>query len=107
MKAKIFPAPEAALILREALGPLRAWDDCLSDMRRGTTKLNGFTLLPVCQTHDGRAWRPGYAGSDIADFIRSVLEATEDAKPRVPPQFKELTIDRSMHWRVQKLEARA
>lgn len=104
MHTKIYPASEVAFTLRLALGPLRAWDDCLTDMRRGATRVDGHVLLPVGRIHDGRAWRPGYSADDIAKFITAVQATSSEACRRAPLKFKIMDINPkdARHWRARK-----
>lgn len=105
MTTKIFPASEVAYMLRQTLGPIRAWDDCLTDMRLGKTTVSDYALLPACKTHDGRLWRPGYTAADIAAFIKAVKAANPDAKPHTPHQFRMIDLDPSDErpWSMRKL----
>lgn len=72
MKTKIYPAGEVAYILRQALGPLREWSECLTDMRLGRTSLDGFQLRPTCCIKITRHWRPGYDAASIDIFVRAI-----------------------------------
>lgn len=109
---RVLASGEVAYVCRQALGPsVRGeWSDCLTDMRIGKTKVNGRVLLPVCKIHDGKAWRPGYRWSDVADFIRAVSKANPEAKARVPMQSKFVELDPSedgYSWRVRKIKTKA
>ena len=106
MKDRLYPASETVLILRQALGNFRAWDDCLADMRRGRTTVCGYVLKPACKLHDGKAWRPAYAWEDIKAFVRSVFSVAEEAKARVPAQGKVVAYDASLPWWAQKIRAK-
>ncbi|WP_179403509.1 hypothetical protein [Burkholderia guangdongensis] len=72
MKANIVSSGDVAYLLRAKLGPVRHWDDTLTDMRRGRANYCGEVLLPFCRVHDGRAKRPYYRLSDVQDFIERV-----------------------------------
>lgn len=95
MKDKTYSTSETVLILRQALGTFRAWDDCLADMRRDKTSVCGFILKPACRLHDGIAWRPVYAWQDIKTFIRDVFSAAPEARVRLP--VNDATSQRGMH----------
>jgi hypothetical protein len=105
MKAKIYPAGEVAYVLRQALGPLREWSDCLSDMRRGKTDLDGFRLLPTCRIRDGRAWRPAYEAGSVTEFIREIRALHPEIMTRTPARGFEIEIDPADEraWFVRKL----
>lgn len=109
MKAKILPASEVAYILRHQLGPMRAWDDALADMRANKTNVSGCVLLPTCRVHDGRAWRPGYVAADVVEFIRAVRRAHPDAKRLAPLHYSVVSVDPAdtRAWKVRKLPATA
>lgn len=107
MKTKIYSAPEVAMMLRRLLGTMRAWDDCLADMRRSKTHVHGHVLMPVCRIHDGRALRPGYMALHIAAFVKAVRAANGEAKASVPPQHKVVEIDLAdgRTWKQRKVRA--
>lgn len=107
MKTKIYPAGEVAYVLRQALGPLREWSDCLADMRREKTSVDGFRLLPVCVINDGRAWRPGYDARSIDEFVREIRSLHPEIETRTPVRGFEVEFDPSdeRSWTVRKLSA--
>ncbi|WP_051971307.1 hypothetical protein [Massilia sp. 9096] len=88
MKFNVIPAPEVAYKLRMELGPDRAWEDALADMRRGKTKVQGCTLLPKCMGKHRGAWRPMYAVPDVEAFIEAVRKATPGTVRGVPHLVK-------------------
>ncbi len=89
MRLKVYPAAEVAYVLRRELGPMRAWEDALADMRRGKTSVDGHVLLPFCQIHDGRTWRPAYSAVDVRTFIEAVRsDRPAEAKRNEPPAYK-------------------
>lgn len=102
---KIYPPGEVAYFLRRALGPLREWSDCLADMRRNKTNVDGMQLLPVCQIHDGRRWRPGYTVESLAEFIRQVRTSHPEIRTDAPAIGIEIGLDPSdeRSWRIRKL----
>lgn len=102
---KIYPAGETALILRNALGPIRSWNDCLTDMRLGKTDVCGFILRPVGKRHDGRSSRPVYALTAIKEFICKVWTAEPEARVNLPAQGVYVEFDPDMDWHAQKLVA--
>lgn len=105
MKTNIIPAPEVAYILRRELGPVRAWDDCLADMRKDKTTVNGYILKPACRAQDGRAWRPMYLAGDVVEFIKAVRTVNPTATRHAPLQVKTTLLDPAdhRHWKVRKL----
>lgn len=107
MKTKIYPAGEVAYVLRQALGPLREWSDCLADMRRDKTDLDGFRLLPTCRIRDGRCWRPGYAADSVIEFIREIRSLHPEIETHTPARGFEVEFDPSdeCSWTVRKLSA--
>lgn len=89
MKIKVLFAPEVAYVLREKLGPIRAWEFTLADMRRGRVdSVHGATLLPICMGKHEGAWRPVYAATDVVEFIKAVRVATPGAAHTMPYQVK-------------------
>ncbi|MFM0406836.1 hypothetical protein [Paraburkholderia dipogonis] len=60
------------MLLRSKLGPVRAWPETLTDMRRNKTDYLGLTLKPYCRVRDQRGSpRPYYRLRDVADFIEA------------------------------------
>lgn len=106
MTVKVFPASEVAYVLRQALGPMREWSDCLADMRRGKTDIDGVQLLPTCRVYDGRAWRPGYSPDSIREFVREIRKLHPETTTRDPARGFEVDLDpldvRS--WSVRKIK---
>ena len=70
MKERIVSASEVAYILRFSLGPLRAWDDALSDMRRDKSNYEGLILKPIGMGKINGFYRPVYSLSDVREFIK-------------------------------------
>jgi hypothetical protein len=105
MKVKVMPSPEVAYLLRRELGPIRAWDDCLADMRNGKTHVDGYTLLPECRGKGGTAWRPLYRTSEVLEFIKAVRAANPSANRYAPLQIKTAFTDPAdlRPWRQRKL----
>ncbi|MFC5549519.1 hypothetical protein [Massilia aerilata] len=106
MKLKVMTAPETAYLLRRELGPLRNWDDTLSDMRRGRVEsVHGATLLPICKGKYQGAWRPMYAAADVLAFIKAVLAADPGAVRHAPYQVKTALTDPTdtRPWYTRKL----
>lgn len=102
MKVRLMSAPEVAFLLRKELGPIRAWDDCLADMRRDKVAVNGYMLKPVCRALDGR---PMYRTSEIVEFIVAVRAANPAAQRNASPQVKTAILDPTdrRSWRLRKL----
>lgn len=107
MRALVLPSSEVAYALRRLLGPIVAWDDCLADMRRGKTSIEGLRLVPACRYHDGLAWRPGYTKADILIFVAEVRAKRPDARPGIGLQAKtvELYPADMRFWKVKKVWA--
>lgn len=101
MKAETVSAAEAAHFLMVGLGPIRSWADFLSDNIRGRQDINGKTLLPCCELHDGRAYRPRYAISDIRRFVAEVLK---DISEKRKISVVTLDIDPKTAWFVSKFD---
>jgi hypothetical protein len=105
MKINVMPSHEVAYLLRKELGPIRAWDDCLADMRRERALVNGYTLLPECRSKGGSAWRPMYQVSKVVAFIKAVRAVDPNATRNEPPQIKTAIMDPAdcRHWKLRKL----
>lgn len=106
MKVTVYAPGEVAYILRQALGPLREWSDCLADMRRGKTSIDGICLLPVCRARDGRAWRPMYEADSIREFITEIRAAHPEITTKPPLRSFQLEMDPcdERAWFVRKLK---
>lgn len=76
LTVKAVSASEAAHLLRRGLGPVRAWDAALDEMRRdnGKTYL-GLRLDPYGQRRDHGCKRPIYLLDNVLEFIRAAREA--------------------------------
>jgi hypothetical protein len=93
IKVKVMTAPETAALLRQQLGPIVAWDDWLSDRRRGRgDQLADFDLQPCASLKD-RCRRPVYAIEDIVEFIKSVRRRHSTAKPGIKPDVMVIQLD--------------
>lgn len=101
MRAATVSAAEAAHLLMLGLGPMRAWADFLSDNIRGRQDINGKTLLPCCELHDGRKYRPRYAIEEIRRFIMQVRELFPE---KCVMRGIELDINPRLDWRVQHFD---
>lgn len=77
MKIQVINQSDAAYMIRRTLGPIRAWEDLLSDMRQGKNTFHGLVLLP-CGTDRSR--RPTYYIGDIREFLRDAI-AIEKPQP--------------------------
>jgi hypothetical protein len=80
-KTTVIDASETAYYLREKLGPLRAWTDFLTDVRREkNTQVAGHELIPCCRIRGrlGR-WSPAYALEDVEEFVTNVLNDAQEA----------------------------
>ncbi|WP_443690475.1 hypothetical protein [Pseudomonas sp.] len=103
---RVYPAGETALLLRQALGNMRSWDDALADMRTGKTQVYGFILKPIGKIYHERVKRPVYAWEHIKDFILKITAISENAKFKQPPQGIVAEYDDATHWRHQVITAR-
>lgn len=106
MKVKVFSSGEVAHMLRLALGPMREWSDCLADMRRDKTDIDGLRLLPACKVRDGRAWRPAYAAENIIEFVLEVRGRHPEIMTREPIRGFEVELDPldARSWSVRKIK---
>ena len=95
MKTKTYSASETAFLLRQRLGPMRAWTDFLSDCIRIRTNLDGLLLMPINHVDDGRAKRPVYALEDIVAFICEIWKRHPEARKYVPPKGKWIDLEPS------------
>lgn len=106
---KVISSSEVAYLLRKYLGPGRAWDDVLADMRRGRTHVFKLVLEPACRLKDERTWRPYYAATEVVEFIRKVrtacLTTGKDIRPTVRDALTDPTDRRP--WRLRRLTAAA
>ncbi len=100
----ITPA-ETAYLLRQHLGPLRAWADFLTDNIRGRQSVEGITLKPCAKWHDGKNKHPMYAVIDVKAFIDAVQAANPEARP-TKVKAVTLAIDRGRVWWTNKFDQR-
>ena len=90
---KVMTAPEAAVYLRQQLGPLVSWETYLTDLRRGRAQpLADFDLQP-CGTVRDRCRGPVYAIRDLAEFVVSVRRRNPAARAGIKPQVCTIDID--------------
>lgn len=90
---KAMTAPEAAVYLRQQLGPLVSWETYLADLRRGRAQpMCDFALHP-CGTVRDRCRRPLYAIVDLATFVLCVRRSNPEAKAGIKPQVCTVDID--------------
>lgn len=101
MLASTVSAAEAAHFLMIGLGPIRSWADFLSDNIRGRQDINGKTLLPGCELHDGRRYRPRYTVSDIRRFV---AEVRKDFPEKYQILAVTLDIDPKKTWFVSRFD---
>lgn len=93
ISVKAMTAPEAAIYLRQQLGPLVSWETYLTDLRRGRAQpMCDFDLQP-CVTVRDRCRRPLYAIRDLAEFVLSVRRRNPLAKAGIRPQICTVDID--------------
>lgn len=94
---------DTAYWLRRELGPMRNWQDFLSDAIRDRAFIKGFTLLPCCEIHDGRAFRPRYNAREVLNFINAVKAAYPEAGPNGIVPIK-LDITPTSIWKINKFD---
>jgi hypothetical protein len=106
---KVISSSEVAYLLRKYLGPGRAWDDVLADMRRDRTHVCNFVLEPSCRLKDERAWRPYYTATDVIEFIRNVRAACPTTGKDIRPIVRDALTDPTDRrpWRLRRLTAAA
>lgn len=97
------PLSDTAVLLRARLGPLRAWYAFLTDNIQGKRSIGGHRLLPCGRQHDGKAFRPIYAVSDIEEFVAKVLASVPTAG-KTPIKPTTLTIDSGRHWSLNRFD---
>lgn len=103
MIAQTITASDTAFLLRRELGPLRNWHDFLSDAIRDRASISDLTLLPCCQMHDGRAFRPRYNAREVLSFINAVKAACPEAGPKGAVPIK-LDITPTSIWKINKFD---
>lgn len=99
---EVLTAPEAAVILRAALGSIRSWGAFLADNIRGKQHIHELTLMPVGKKKIGRSWRPLYAREEIMRFVADVL-AVEPTAGKARIAVFRVTIDTSKGWRENRV----
>lgn len=97
-------ASDTAVILRAALGDLRAWSDFLSDCIRGRQSIHGLTLLPCARMKDRGHFRPRYSMRDIKAFIAAV-KRVEPTAGKAKIEIRNLPINRA-HWHINRFDER-
>lgn len=100
IQVKAMTAPEAAIYLRQQLGPLVSWETYLADLRRGRAQpMCDFDLQPCVAVRD-RCRRPLYAIRDLAEFVLSVRRRNPAARAGIRPQIctVDIDIDDPRHW---------
>ena len=94
----LLPAFETAVILRQRLGPVRAWTDFLSDCIRGRTNLVGHTLMPYAVNKDV-CGRPLYHPGQFGAFIDAALASDASLGKEAPRVLRvEVDTDPRIHW---------
>lgn len=97
-------ASDAAVILRAALGDLRAWSDFLSDNIRGRQSIHGLSLMPCAQMKVRGHFRPRYSMKDIKAFIAAV-KRVEPSAGRTKIEVRHLPV-KYAHWRINRFDER-
>jgi len=95
LTVKAVRASEAAHILRRALGPVRAWDKALDEMRRDDeAHYLGLRLEPYGRRRDRTGYpRPVYLLDNVIEFIRQAREAAPHPVNSGHVQIFEVEID--------------
>lgn len=95
--------PETVAILRQQLGPSRAWRDFLADCIRDGTSLCGLQLLPYARTKGGaKCGRPLYRPGEIHAFIDAALLRDPALGPSAPVVIRvKVDTDPGLHWRTR------
>jgi arylamine N-acetyltransferase len=109
-KIRLLPASETAYVLRRALGPRKAWEFWLADVRRGKAgACVGPILLPCGRVKDPAfgGFRPVYAIDDIKAFIIEFRAANPGSKAEISPTVYTAETDTGdmRHWKARKLKA--
>ena len=103
VEVKALSAPETAAFLRQALGPIVAWDDWLSDRRRDRgDPLANFDFQP-CAALRSLCKRPLYAVTDVILFVQSVRRLRPNAGPGIRSQVHIIKLDTEDHrsWKMR------
>lgn len=105
MRERLVTASDAAYILRFSLGPFRAWDDILFDMRRDRSNYEGLILRPIGMGLINGRYRPVYRISDIQEFIKLALPLQPALAAPHKLLIREAEIDPAdtKPWRLRKL----
>jgi hypothetical protein len=101
---KLLSAAETATILRQHLGPARAWRDFLADCIRERSQLHGLVLLPYAARDGGRRLvpRPLYRAADVVEFIRAVRSANPSLRAApIAAEVFEVTTAPGLPWRLR------
>lgn len=106
---RLLSAPETAHLLRQALGPFKAWEDWLSDVRRGRAgACSGPILEPYCKLKDPEfgCFRPMYAAGAIKAFIHEFRSKNPAscAGIKATVYIAEIDAGDMRHWKVRKLK---
>lgn len=109
MKTTAHTTSEAAYMIHNELGAVRAWEDMLKDMRRKGASYLGLRLLPFCINEDRGLNRPFYRESDIKNFIEDArLRSGSKAIPgTLSPRIIEEDLTDKRHWKIRKLPTAA
>jgi len=99
-------AGDTAGALYKAFGAIREWSDFLSDCRQGRASFYGLRLLPCCQHHDGKIYRPVYSCADLKDFIFDVLAKRPKlaGASKLTPIVIDFDTSDTRHWRHIKIK---
>lgn len=100
---EVLSAPETAALLHKRFGPVCAWDDWLSDRRRGRGKQFADFDLQPCAHIQERCKRPLYALADVVKFILAFLRRHPDSKPRPKVGIRVIEFDTADHrnWKMR------
>lgn len=101
---KTISLADTVFMLRAKLGPIRNWAAFLNEINAtGASNVRGHQLKPCLRQHDGRAYRPRYAVTDVNAFIRAVQAIEPEAKP-AQVKTATYTIEPGKPWRLNKFD---
>lgn len=98
-------AADAAFLMRQELGPRNNWYEFLHLARRMNAFIAGFTILPCCLRHDGKALRPRYSIDAVWEFINKLKAAGAASADPTAIEVVPLNLDgrrKAWAWRDQR-----
>lgn len=105
MKTTAYTTSEAAYLIHNELGAVRAWEDMLKDMRRKDASYCGLRLLPFCINKERGLNRPFYRETDVKNFIEEarLRSGSKVAPGTLSPRIIEEDLTDKRHWKFRKL----